>query len=96
VESRRAGLAAAHGVRWVSDGTGEFEVSEIERAERGTSVTLHLKDDASEYLNAWKLKGIINKYSDHISLPIEMPKKSGRKAKTTSPAKWQKPANGKP
>ena len=74
VESRRAGLPAAQGVRWVSEGTGEFEVSEIERAERGTSVILHLKDDASDYLNAWKLKGIINKYSDHISLPILMPK----------------------
>jgi molecular chaperone HtpG len=74
VESRRAGLPAAQGVRWVSEGTGEFEVSEIERAERGTSVILHLKDDAGDYLNAWKLKGIINKYSDHISLPILMPK----------------------
>ena len=72
VESRRAGLSAAQGVRWVSDGTGEFEVSETERAERGTSVTLHLKDDATDYLNAWKLKSIINKYSDHISLPILM------------------------
>ena len=74
VESRRAGLPAAQGVRWVSEGTGEFEVSESQRAERGTSVILHLKDDASDYLNAWKLKGIINKYSDHISLPILMPK----------------------
>ncbi|NMM05582.1 molecular chaperone HtpG [Polaromonas sp.] len=74
VESRRAGLPAAQGVRWVSEGTGEFEVSESQRAERGTSVILHLKDDANDYLNAWKLKGIINKYSDHISLPILMPK----------------------
>ena len=74
VESRRAGLPAAQGVRWVSEGTGEFEVSESQRAERGTSVILHLKDDADDYLNAWKLKGIINKYSDHISLPILMPK----------------------
>ena len=74
VESRRAGLPAGQGVRWVSEGTGEFEVGDIERAERGTSITLHLKDDAGDYLNAWKLKGIINKYSDHISLPILMPK----------------------
>jgi molecular chaperone HtpG len=74
VESRRAGLPAAQGVRWVSAGTGEFEVSEIERAERGTSIILHLKDDAHDYLNAWKLKSIINKYSDHISLPILMQK----------------------
>ena len=74
VESRRAGLPAAQGVRWASEGTGEFDVSEIEHPERGTSVTLHLKDDAAEYLNAWKLKSVINKYSDHISLPIVMAK----------------------
>ena len=74
VESRRAGLPAAQGVRWASDGTGEFEVGEIEQASRGTSVTLHLKDDATDYLNAWKLKSVINKYSDHISLPILMAK----------------------
>ena len=85
VESRRAGLSAAQGVRWASDGTGEFEVSEIERAERGTSVTLHLKDDASDYLNAWKLKGIINKYSDHISLPILMPKEEWKEGENDQP-----------
>ncbi|MDB5745023.1 MAG: heat shock protein Hsp90 [Polaromonas sp.] len=85
VESRRAGLPAAQGVRWVSDGTGEFEVSEIERAERGTSVTLHLKDDATEYLNAWKLKGIINKYSDHISLPIMMAKEEWKEGENDQP-----------
>jgi len=85
VESRRAGLPAAQGVRWVSDGTGEFEVSEIERAERGTSVTLHLKDDALDYLNAWKLKGVINKYSDHISLPILMPKEEWKEGENDQP-----------
>ena len=85
VESRRAGLSATEGVRWVSDGTGEFEVSEIERAERGTSVTLHLKDESSDYLNAWKLKSIINKYSDHISLPIEMPKEEWKDGENDQP-----------
>ncbi len=85
VESRRAGLPAAQGVRWASSGTGEFEVSEIERAERGTSVILHLKDDASEYLNAWKLKAIINKYSDHISLPILMPKEEWKEGEKDQP-----------
>jgi molecular chaperone HtpG len=85
VESRRAGLPAAQGVRWVSEGTGEFEVDEIERAERGTSVTLHLKDDAGDYLNAWKLKGIINKYSDHISLPILMPKEEWKDGENDQP-----------
>ena len=74
VESRRAGLPAAEGVRWVSTGTGDFEVEAIDRAARGTSVTLHLRDDASEYLSHWKLKTIVSKYSDHISLPILMQK----------------------
>ncbi|MGV3728285.1 molecular chaperone HtpG [Hydrogenophaga sp.] len=74
VESRRAGLPAAEGVRWTSGGTGDFEVETIERAERGTSVILHLRDDASDYLERWKLKSIIGKYSDHISLPILMQK----------------------
>ncbi len=74
VESRRAGLPAAEGVRWVSGGTGDFEVEAIDRAARGTSVTLHLRDDASEYLSHWKLKTIVSKYSDHISLPVLMQK----------------------
>lgn len=73
VESRRAGLAASHGVRWSSEGTGEFEVEAIERAQRGTDVILHLRADEDEFLKAWKLKSIISKYSDHISLPILMP-----------------------
>ena len=74
VESRRAGLPTADGVRWVSGGSGDFEVESIERAQRGTSVTLHLRDDALDYASNWKLKGIIAKYSDHISLPILMEK----------------------
>ena len=74
VESRRAGLPTADGVRWVSGGSGDFEVESMERPQRGTSVTLHLRDDALDYANNWKLKGIIAKYSDHISLPILMEK----------------------
>ncbi|MES2978564.1 MAG: molecular chaperone HtpG [Pseudomonadota bacterium] len=85
VESRRAGLPTDQGVRWSSEGTGEFEVSDIERAERGTSIILHLKDDAAEYLNAWKLKGIINKYSDHISLPIMMEKEEWKEGENDQP-----------
>jgi len=74
VESRRAGLPAEQGVRWVSGGTGDFEVETITRAQRGTSITLHLREDKTEYLNRWKLKQIIGRYSDHISLPILMQK----------------------
>ena len=90
VESRRAGLPALQGVRWVSEGTGEFEVSEIDRAGRGTSVTLHLKDDATDYLNAWKLKSVINKYSDHISLPILMEKEEWKDGENDQPGEMAK------
>ncbi|WP_027996786.1 molecular chaperone HtpG [Simplicispira psychrophila] len=85
VESRRAGAAASEGVRWVSGGTGDFEVEAIERAARGTSVTLHLRSDAEEYLNAWKLKSIISKYSDHISLPILMEKEEWKDGELITP-----------
>ena len=85
VESRRAGLPASEGVRWASEGTGEFEVADMERAERGTRVVLHLKDDAHEYLNAWKLKSIVNKYSDHISLPIMMEKEEWKEGENDQP-----------
>ncbi|MDM7462696.1 molecular chaperone HtpG [Tepidimonas taiwanensis] len=81
VESRRAGLPPEQGVRWSSDGTGAFETETITRAARGTSVILHLRDDKTEYLNRWKLKSIIGKYSDHISLPILMPKEQWDKDK---------------
>ena len=74
VESRRAGLKPEEGVRWVSSGSGDFEVETITRPQRGTSVTLHLRDDALDYLSTWKLKSIVNKYSDHIALPILMRK----------------------
>ncbi|WP_430418106.1 molecular chaperone HtpG [Methylibium petroleiphilum] len=72
VESRRAGLKAEEGVRWSSAGTGDFEVENLVRAQRGTSVTLHLRDGEDEFLSAWKLKSVIGRYSDHISLPILM------------------------
>jgi molecular chaperone HtpG len=74
VESRRAGLSPEEGVRWSSEGAGDFEVETITRTERGTSVTLHLRDGEEEFLSGWKLKSIIGKYSDHISLPILMQK----------------------
>ena len=90
VESRRAGLPSAEGVRWASAGTGEFDVDQIERADRGTSVILHLKDDAADYLNAWKLKGIISKYSDHISLPIEMEKEEWKEGENDQPGEMAK------
>ncbi len=94
VESRRAGLPASQGMRWVSEGTGEFDVADIERVERGTSITLHLKEEAEDYLNAYKLKAVINKYSDHISLPILMEKekwKGGELISATDPDGGRQP-----
>ena len=74
VESRHAAADVADGVRWISTGTGDFEVEQINKASRGTDIILHLRDNALEYLESYKVKQIINKYSDHISLPIEMQK----------------------
>ena len=74
VVSRRAGLPADQGVQWESDGTGDFSVEIVEKAGRGTDVTLHLKEAETELLSSWRLKSILRKYSDHITLPILMQK----------------------
>ncbi|KAF1021375.1 MAG: Chaperone protein HtpG [Paracidovorax wautersii] len=85
VESRRAGLPTDQGVRWTSGGTGDFEVEAITRAARGTSVILHLREDASDYLNAWTLKSVIGKYADHISLPILMEQEEWKDGENDQP-----------
>ena len=85
VETRRAGAKPEDGVRWISGGTGDFEVETITRAERGTSVILHLREDALEYANTWKLKEIVGKYSDHISLPILMEKEEWKDGELIDP-----------
>jgi molecular chaperone HtpG len=74
VVSRRAGLPAVEAIRWESDGAGEFTVEPAQRAVAGTDVTLHLREGEDELLSTWKLKGIVTRYSDHISLPIRMRK----------------------
>jgi len=74
VVSRRAGVPADQAVRWESDGQGEFTVAQVEKAGRGTDVTLHLREGEDELLNGWKLREILRRYSDHISLPIHMAK----------------------
>jgi len=81
VETRRAGLTGNEGVRWESQGTGEFTIETINRPERGTSITLHLREGEDDLLSSWKLKSIIRKYSDHISLPIQMQKEEWDEAK---------------
>jgi len=74
VETRRAGAQASEGVRWESTGEGDYSIEQIEKTGRGTDVILHLRDGEEELLSSWKLKSIIRKYSDHISLPIVMQK----------------------
>ncbi|SEJ17711.1 molecular chaperone HtpG [Azotobacter beijerinckii] len=76
VFSRRAGLPAAEGVHWASRGEGEFEVATIDKPERGTRVVLHLKSGEDEFADGWRLRNIVKKYSDHIALPIELPKQN--------------------
>ena len=74
VFSRRAGSPASEGVHWSSKGEGEFEVANVEKAERGTRIVLHLKSGEEEFADGWRLRNIVKKYSDHIALPIELPK----------------------
>jgi molecular chaperone HtpG len=86
VESRRAGLAAAEGVRWESAGEGDYSIEQIEKAGRGTDIILHLREGEDELLNEWKLESIIRKYSDHISLPIQMKKEGSDEPQTINQA----------
>ncbi|MCF6764475.1 molecular chaperone HtpG [Thiotrichales bacterium 19S3-7] len=75
VNTRRAGLSSDEGIRWHSKGDGEFSLENITKATRGTEVILHLKDDEVEFLDNWRLRSIITKYSDHIAFPIQMKKR---------------------
>jgi molecular chaperone HtpG len=74
VLSRKAGEPAGAGVRWQSAADGEFTVETVERPQRGTTVILHLKDDAKEFADAWRLRTLVRRYSDHIAFPVYMPK----------------------
>jgi molecular chaperone HtpG len=74
VFSRRAGQAAAEGVHWESAADGEFTVESVELEQRGTRIVLHLKDDAKEFLDTWRLRSLVRRYSDHIAFPVRMPK----------------------
>ena len=74
VLTRKAGDASAAGVRWKSRADGEFTIEPIERAERGTTIVLHLKDDAKEFADGWRLRSLVRRYSDHISFPVRMQK----------------------
>ena len=76
VFTRRAGAPASEGVLWSSEGEGEFDISSIEKADRGSRIVLHLKKDESEFADGWRLRNVIKKYSDHVALPIELPKEA--------------------
>jgi len=94
VETRRAGAAADEAVRWTSEGEADFKVEPIEKADRGTSITLILKDDEQEFANNWRLRSIIKKYSDHIAIPVQMekaqpPAEEGEEPKADQAPEWE-------
>src|SRR5690606_16928138 len=91
VLTRRAGVEANEAVLWESDGEGEFSVTQVEKADRGTSVTLYLRDDEDELLNGWKLREILRRYSDHISLPVQMLKEEydAEKSEQVKTTEWE-------
>ncbi len=96
VTSRRAGLAADAGVRWESTGEGEFSVEQVEEPKRGTEVVLHLREGEDEFLDGFRLRSIIKRFSDHISLPILMPKEGdeeGEESVNTATALWTRSKN---
>ncbi|MBT3038262.1 MAG: molecular chaperone HtpG [Candidatus Thiodiazotropha endolucinida] len=72
--TRRAGLGQEHGVRWESDGEGSFTIENVDKATRGTDVVLHLREDEKEFIESYRLRSIISKFSDHITIPVEMEK----------------------
>ncbi|MFJ2713711.1 molecular chaperone HtpG [Pseudomonas sp. NPDC087346] len=90
VYSRRAGTPASEGVHWSSKGEGEFEVANIDKPERGTRIVLHLKAAEDEFADGWRLRNIIKKYSDHIALPIELPKEvTAAEGEDTAAVEWE-------
>jgi molecular chaperone HtpG len=97
VLSRRADAPAGEGVKWESDGKGEYSLEQVELAERGTSVILHLKADEDEFLKRWQLRALITRYSDHVAFPIRMPvEKDGKptdefETVNAASALWTKP-----
>ena len=99
VVSRRAGSEAADGVRWESDGKGEYTLDTLDVARRGTTVTLHLKADESEFLEAWKVRSLVSRYSEHIGFPIRMMKEVDGKpgdeweVVNSASALWTRPKN---
>jgi molecular chaperone HtpG len=97
VLTRRAGTAAGEGVKWESDGKGEYSLEAAELPERGTTIVLHLKADEDEFLKGWELRSLVRKYSDHVAFPIRLPKEKDGKPTdewesiNAASALWTKP-----
>jgi molecular chaperone HtpG len=92
--TRRAGLTQAHGVRWESEGAGEYSLETVEKAERGTEIVLHLKSDEAEFLDDWRVKSVIRQYSDHIAIPVEFTDEKGEtEAVNRANALWARAKN---
>lgn len=96
VRTRAAGASAEDGVEWVSDGEGEFTIAQINKPARGTEIVLHMREDEKEYVDDWRLRSIVNKYSDHISIPVQMykeevPERDGPDGEKipAEPAQWE-------
>ncbi|CZF77450.1 molecular chaperone HtpG [Grimontia marina] len=91
VMTRAAGVDASEGVQWESAGEGEYTIEGIEKATRGTSITLHLREEDKEFLDEWRLRDVIGKYSDHIGIPVEMwEQERDEEGKETGEGKWEK------
>jgi molecular chaperone HtpG len=94
VLSRRAGEPPAAGIRWESSANGEFTIEPLERAQRGTTVILHLKPEAREFADAWRLRALVRRYSDHIAFPVRLPKEGATleyEAVNQAQALWTRP-----
>jgi len=96
VRTRAAGADAAEGVEWISEGEGEFTIAEINKPSRGTEIVLHLREDEKEFADDWRLRSIVSKYSDHISIPVKMwkdevPESEGPDGEKTpaQPGEWE-------
>lgn len=86
MRTRAAGAAADEGVFWESEGEGDYRIADIGKETRGTEITLHLREGEDEYLDAWRLRSVIGKYSDHIALPVEIESKNEEDGTVT----WEK------
>src|SRR5699024_6459682 len=88
VFTRRAGAPTNEGVYWASEGDGEFELGQQDIAERGTKIVLHLREDEKEFTNNWRLRELVTKYSDHISLPVMLPKEKAEDEEASADVEW--------